>query len=193
MSIRRVVPDLSSERLDESRAFYVDVLGFEVAMDLGSVVTLASPANPTAQITLMRCDGSRRLRPSGDDRVADVDAVLLRGGSARRARPLPADRRELGVRGSSCSTPTTSSSTSCPPSGPRRPLTEARRTVACAAASRRYITSRRRPRRRDSRVVPAIRPQSSAASPAPRGPTSRLRPRRGPGWRTPRASCSTRS
>ncbi len=75
MSIRRVVPDLSSERFDESRAFYVDVLGFEVAMDLGSVVTLASPANPTAQITLMRRDGSPRLLPQVTIEVADVDAV----------------------------------------------------------------------------------------------------------------------
>ena len=32
MSIRRVVPDVSSERFDESRQFYVDVLGFEVVM-----------------------------------------------------------------------------------------------------------------------------------------------------------------
>jgi len=51
------------------------VLGFEVAMDLGSVVTLASPANPTAQITLMRRDGSPRLLPQVTIEVADVDAV----------------------------------------------------------------------------------------------------------------------
>ena len=75
MSIRRVVPDVSSERFDESRQFYVDVLGFEVVMDLGSVVTLASPVNPTAQITLMRRDGSPRLLPQVTIEVADVDAV----------------------------------------------------------------------------------------------------------------------
>jgi catechol 2,3-dioxygenase-like lactoylglutathione lyase family enzyme len=76
MSIRRVVPDIVSERFDESRQFYVDVLGFEVVMDLGSVVTLASPANPTAQITLMRRDGSPRLMPQVTIEVADVDAVF---------------------------------------------------------------------------------------------------------------------
>jgi catechol 2,3-dioxygenase-like lactoylglutathione lyase family enzyme len=75
MSIRRVVPDVSSERFDESRQFYVEVLGFEVVMDLGSVVTLASPVNPTAQITLMRRDGSPRLLPQVTIEVADVDAV----------------------------------------------------------------------------------------------------------------------
>ena len=75
MSIRRVVPDLSSERFDESREFYVGVLGFEVVMDLGSVVALASPTNPTAQITLIRRDGSSRMAPQITIEVADVDAV----------------------------------------------------------------------------------------------------------------------
>ena len=98
MSIRRVVPDLSSERLDESRAFYVDVLGFEVAMDLGSVVTLASPANPTAQITLMRRDGSRRLLPQMTIEVADVDAVYNEA-VRRGARVLfPPTDESWGVR-----------------------------------------------------------------------------------------------
>lgn len=75
MSVRRVVPDINSDHFDESRRFYVDVLGLKVVMDLGSVVTLASPVNPTAQITLMRRDGSTRLVPQVTIEVADVDAV----------------------------------------------------------------------------------------------------------------------
>jgi catechol 2,3-dioxygenase-like lactoylglutathione lyase family enzyme len=98
MSIRRVVPDLSSERFDESRAFYVEVLGFEVALDLGSVVTLASPANPTAQITLMRRDGSPRLLPQVTIEVADVDAVYNQA-VRRGARILfPPTDESWGVR-----------------------------------------------------------------------------------------------
>jgi predicted enzyme related to lactoylglutathione lyase len=84
MSIQRVVPDITSTRVDESREFYVGLFGFEVAMDLGSVVTLASPTNRTAQITLIRHDGSARVRPEVTVEVADVDAVhaeaVRRGG-----------------------------------------------------------------------------------------------------------------
>jgi len=58
MSIRRVVPNINSERVDESRESYTSVLGFELVMDLGFVLTFASPTNPTAQITIMRSDGS---------------------------------------------------------------------------------------------------------------------------------------
>jgi catechol 2,3-dioxygenase-like lactoylglutathione lyase family enzyme len=53
MSIRRIVPNIKSKRLDDSRAFYVD-LGFKVGMDMGFIVTLVSPSNPTAQISLLR-------------------------------------------------------------------------------------------------------------------------------------------
>lgn len=75
MSIRRVVPDINSERVDESREFYTGVLGFELVMDLGFVLTFASPTNQTAQITIMRSDGSPGPVPQVTVEVADVDAV----------------------------------------------------------------------------------------------------------------------
>jgi len=75
MSIRRVVPDITSERIDESRKFYTEFLGFEVAMDMGWIVTLASPSNPTAQITLLRGPASAAQHPDLSIEVADVDAV----------------------------------------------------------------------------------------------------------------------
>jgi hypothetical protein len=39
MNIRRVVPDIRSKQMDESRAFYVDFLGFNVGMDMGFMTT----------------------------------------------------------------------------------------------------------------------------------------------------------
>jgi hypothetical protein len=54
MSIRRVVPDITCNQIHESRKFYTGFLGFDVAMDMDWVVTLVSPCNPTAQITLVQ-------------------------------------------------------------------------------------------------------------------------------------------
>ena len=48
MNIRRVVPDIRSKQMDESRAFYVDFLGFNVEMDMGFITTFVSPSNPTS-------------------------------------------------------------------------------------------------------------------------------------------------
>jgi catechol 2,3-dioxygenase-like lactoylglutathione lyase family enzyme len=39
MSIRRVVPDITTERMEASRKFYVGLLGFQIAMEMDWVVT----------------------------------------------------------------------------------------------------------------------------------------------------------
>jgi len=72
MSIRRIVPDLKSRNLDASRRFYVDFLGLTVAMDMGFIVTLVSPANPTAQVSIMRDDGTPTVLPQISIEVANA-------------------------------------------------------------------------------------------------------------------------
>jgi predicted enzyme related to lactoylglutathione lyase len=73
MNIRRVVPDITSDHLDESRDFYAGFLGFQIAMDMGWVITFASKSNPTAQITVMRAEPSGGVRPQVSIEVDDVD------------------------------------------------------------------------------------------------------------------------
>lgn len=74
MSIRRAVPDIQSEAFEESREFY-RLLGFEEAMNLGWVMTLVSPSNPTAQIIFISADASAPVVPDVSVEVADVDDV----------------------------------------------------------------------------------------------------------------------
>lgn len=75
MRVRRVVPNLQAQEPDDSRAFYVQVLGFEVAMDQGWIVTFASPSNPAAQISVMTQDASAPVHPDVSIEVDDVDAA----------------------------------------------------------------------------------------------------------------------
>ena len=75
MSIRSVVPDI--EKFEESRNFSVGLLSFEVAMDMGWIVTFASPTKPTAQISIVRNDQSSPIHPNLTVEVADVDAVQV--------------------------------------------------------------------------------------------------------------------
>ena len=69
------MPDIKSARMDESREFYTELLGFNVAMDMGWIMTLVSPTNPTAQINLLREPASGAPHPHLSVEVADVDAV----------------------------------------------------------------------------------------------------------------------
>jgi hypothetical protein len=74
MTVRRVVPDIQSDAMDESRDFY-GLLGLEEVMNLGWVMTLASPSNPTAQVILVREEQTAPVAPDMSVEVEDVDAV----------------------------------------------------------------------------------------------------------------------
>src|SRR6476619_1566610 len=98
MSVRRIVPDIKSKDLNASRQFYVDVLGLEVAMDMGVIVTLVSPSNPTAQVSLMRDDDSLAILPQLSIEVADVDDVHSRAVSRGLTILYPLTNEPWGVR-----------------------------------------------------------------------------------------------
>lgn len=98
MTVRRIVPDITSTDIDASRAFYVDLLGLNVAMDMGFVVTLVSPSNPTAQITFMRNDGDGSLQPHVSIEVDDVVEIHRRAVSQGRKIVYPLTDEPWGVR-----------------------------------------------------------------------------------------------
>ena len=75
MPVHRVVPDLRSRSLPEAVAFYTTVLGFEVVMDLGWIVTLADPDRPGVQLSLMTQDATAPVVPVASIEVEDVDAA----------------------------------------------------------------------------------------------------------------------
>jgi catechol 2,3-dioxygenase-like lactoylglutathione lyase family enzyme len=75
MSIRRAVPNIVSDTPDESRRFYAGLLGFQVAMDMGWIITFVSPSNPTAQVSVVRADASAPVVPQITVEVGDVDAI----------------------------------------------------------------------------------------------------------------------
>lgn len=97
MSVRRVVPDIQSDAMEESRTFY-GMLGLEEVMNLGWVMTLASPSNPTAQVILMSEEQTAPVTPDLSIEVDDVDAVYaaVRAAGAEIVRPLQDE--EWGVR-----------------------------------------------------------------------------------------------
>jgi len=74
MRVRRVVPDLHGEP-DASREFYENVIGLELGMDLGWIMTFGSTSNETAQLTVMSEDATAPVSPDVSIEVEDVDAV----------------------------------------------------------------------------------------------------------------------
>ena len=96
MTISRAVPNIRAGRPEETRAFFVDLLGFEVAMDLGWIVTVASPADPAVQVTIIGSDDP--AAPGISVEVADVDAVHARALERGAEIVYPLRDEEWGVR-----------------------------------------------------------------------------------------------
>jgi catechol 2,3-dioxygenase-like lactoylglutathione lyase family enzyme len=92
------VPDIKSHNLADSRAFYVDFLGLELAMDMGFIMTFASPSNPTAQISVVRDDGGSTLQPDISVEVSDVNQVHERAVERGLKIVYPLTDEPWGVR-----------------------------------------------------------------------------------------------
>jgi catechol 2,3-dioxygenase-like lactoylglutathione lyase family enzyme len=83
---------------EASRGFYVELLGFQVAMDMGWIMTFVSPSNPTAQVSVIREDASAPVVPQITVEVGDVDAVHAK--AVRRGLEIvhPLTNEPWGVR-----------------------------------------------------------------------------------------------
>ena len=98
MGIRRVVPDIASKDINASREFYTELIGMTVGMDMGFVMTLVSPSNPTAQVTLVRDDSAAGVQPNMSIEVADVDEIHGRAVAQGRKIVYPLTDEPWGVR-----------------------------------------------------------------------------------------------
>ena len=95
MSVRRIVPNLSCADVRATADFYAG-LGFDVAMDLGWIMTLASPSNPAAQVSLG--SGATADSPGLTIEVDDVDVVYAAAIARGDEIVYPLTDEEWGVR-----------------------------------------------------------------------------------------------
>ena len=90
------MPNIKSDRPTETRDFFVHLLGLEVAMDLGWVVTVASPTDPSIQVSIIGNDDM--AAPGISVGVADVDAVHAKAVEQGLEIVYPLRDEEWGVR-----------------------------------------------------------------------------------------------
>jgi predicted enzyme related to lactoylglutathione lyase len=96
VTIKRAVPNIESDRLSDTRDFFVDLLGFEVAMEMDWIVTVAAPENPSIQVSVIGNDDMAAPGISVD--VADVDAVHRRAVEGGYEIVYPLRDEDWGVR-----------------------------------------------------------------------------------------------
>lgn len=92
----RAVPNIKSERPAETRDLFVELLGFEVAMDIGWIVTVTSPTNPAVQVSIISNDDM--AAPGISVGVDDVDAVHAKAVEQGFQIVYPLRDEDWGVR-----------------------------------------------------------------------------------------------
>jgi catechol 2,3-dioxygenase-like lactoylglutathione lyase family enzyme len=94
MDIRRIVPNLkASAPLERSRQFYEGVIGLELAMDLGWIVSFRSRSNTSAQLSVRA-----PVHPDVSLEVGDVDEVYRKAEAAGAEIVHPLTDEPWGVR-----------------------------------------------------------------------------------------------
>jgi len=76
MTVRRIVANVATGDMAAAKRFYGDVLGLDVLMDLGWIVTRGSQETMTIQLSFMEEGGSGTPVPNLSIEVDDVDAAL---------------------------------------------------------------------------------------------------------------------
>src|ERR1700681_970865 len=73
MRVRRIVPNINAADPSAAKPFYEGVLGLNIAMDMGWIITFASPSNPTAQVSVVASDARDEPHADISVEVEDVD------------------------------------------------------------------------------------------------------------------------
>lgn len=78
MKVKRIVSNVASADIEKATAFYKNILGLKVLMDLGWIRTYGSNAKMTIQVSVMSEGGSGTAVPEMSMEVDDLDDALTR-------------------------------------------------------------------------------------------------------------------
>ena len=78
MAVIRIVANVASSQMQAAKRFYGDILGMEVVMDLGWIVTLAGQGDAAPQISIASEGGSGTPVPDLSIEVDDLDETYKR-------------------------------------------------------------------------------------------------------------------
>lgn len=98
MPVQRIVPNLLTNRISESRRFYLDLLGLELGMDLGFITTLVSREDHNVQISLLKKESGAAIQPAVSIEVDNVDLVYRRAQERELKIVYPLIDEPWGVR-----------------------------------------------------------------------------------------------
>ena len=83
MKVKRIVANIATTDVGKAKAFYGDVLGLDLAMDLGWIATFASNEEMKPQVSFATEGGSGTAVPDMSIEVDDLEEALRRFRAAK--------------------------------------------------------------------------------------------------------------
>ncbi|HEX5325224.1 MAG TPA: VOC family protein [Acetobacteraceae bacterium] len=78
MAVKRIVANIATDDVGRGRGFYADILGLQVVMDHGWLVTFAAEASAAPQLSIATEGGSGTPVPDLSIEVDDLEAMRQR-------------------------------------------------------------------------------------------------------------------
>jgi catechol 2,3-dioxygenase-like lactoylglutathione lyase family enzyme len=97
MAVKRIKPNILSDRFDESRAFYNDVIGLEGGDGLEWILFFGTDKREV-QLSVMKLDIKAHVHPDVSIEVDDVDEVYQRAVAAGAEIVYPITDEDWGLR-----------------------------------------------------------------------------------------------
>ena len=97
MAVHRIKPNIRSDRFDESRAFYRDVVGLDEGGGLDWILFFGTDRREV-QLSVMRLDIRAGVHPEVSIEVDDVDDLHARAVAAGAEIVYPLTDEEWGLR-----------------------------------------------------------------------------------------------
>ena len=98
MKVKRIVSNVAAADVNKASAFYKDLLGLKVLMDLGWIRTYGSSAKMTLQMSVMSEGGSGTPVPDMSIEVDDIEEALRKARKAGIAIEYGPATEPWGVR-----------------------------------------------------------------------------------------------
>ncbi len=101
VTVHRIVPNILSNDLTESKRFYNEFLNMELVMDLGWILTFKSSENETAQISIVKSNDSLDKDANTtfiSIEVSEVDTVYKKALAMKYEITYPITNEDWGVR-----------------------------------------------------------------------------------------------
>lgn len=98
MAVVRIVPNIAADDPAACAAFYKDLLGLDVVMDMGWIITLKGSDPSPTQVSIASEGGQGTLVPQLSIEVDDIDDVHARAVAIGVNIPYPLTTEPWGIR-----------------------------------------------------------------------------------------------